>query len=177
MRKYKCKFCGLISEQNIGGHVTSCKLNPRVEAIRKSRSESATLRNKTYKHSEATKRKISKSRTKYLMENPDKVPYRLNHSSKVSYPEKIFMNALESSNITGWIYNYQNSLYSYDFAFLDKKIDVEIDGGTHLTEKVKKIDKRRDKFSRSDGWVVLRFTAQQVKDDVLKCILTLKKLL
>jgi very-short-patch-repair endonuclease len=33
---------------------------------------------------------------------------------------------------------YRNSIYKYDFAWLKEKIDVEIDGGTHKTEKVKK---------------------------------------
>jgi very-short-patch-repair endonuclease len=45
---------------------------------------------------------------------------------------------------------YRNSIYEYDFAWLKEKIDVEIDGGTHKTEKVKKIDSRKDEFSRQD---------------------------
>jgi very-short-patch-repair endonuclease len=122
------------------------------------------------KHSEQTKRKISKARIKYLTENPDKVPYLINHSSKKSYPEQIFENALISANITGWQYAYQNGIYEYDFAWPEQKIDVEIDGSTHLSEKVKKIDRRRDKFSKKNGWVVLRFTADKVKTDVLSCI-------
>lgn len=44
------------------------------------------------KHSEETKRKISEIRKKFLLEHPDKVPYKLNHSSKQSYPEKFFEN-------------------------------------------------------------------------------------
>ena len=92
------------------------------------------------KHSEETKRKISESRIQYLVENPEKVPYLINHSSKKSYPEQIFEDALIFSNIGGWEYNYQNSIYSYDFAFIDLKIDVEIDGETHKSEKVQKID-------------------------------------
>ena len=120
------------------------------------------------------KAKISKSRIKYLMANPDKVPYLINHSSKKSYPEQLFENALISSNITGWEYAFRNGIYEYDFAFPEKKIDVEIDGGTHLSEKVKKIDERRDAFSKSQGWTVLRFTADQVKKDIISCINILK---
>ena len=40
------------------------------------------LRNNPRKHTEESKKKISRSRIKYLKENPDKVPYLLNHSSK-----------------------------------------------------------------------------------------------
>jgi len=129
------------------------------------------------KHSEETKEKISKARLKYLMENPDKVPYKLNHSSKKSYPEILFEKALISSNITGWEYGYQHGIYEYDFAFVHEKIDVEIDGGTHNTEKVKKIDARRDAFSISKGWRVIRFTDKEVKTDIIKCINKLKNLL
>jgi very-short-patch-repair endonuclease len=145
----------------------------------RNRSESCKLEQTKKKriHSNETKEKISKSRIRYLTDNPDKVPYKLNHSSKKSYPEEVFENALMSSGITGWIYNYQNGIYCYDFAFVNKKIDVEIDGGTHLSEKVIKIDKRRDEFSKSQGWTVVRFTAKEVKTDVIKCIETLKKIL
>ncbi len=129
------------------------------------------------KHTDETKKKISDIRIKYLTANPDKVPYKINHSSKKSWPEQVFENALISSGIDGWKYGFQNGIYEYDFAFVDKKIDVEIDGGTHLTEKVKKIDERRDKFSRDNGWIVLRFEATKVKKDVLGCINELKKYL
>jgi len=123
------------------------------------------------------KDKISVSRIKYLQKHPDKVPYLLNHSSKESYPEKLFRIALENESITGWEQEYVNGIYRYDFAFLELKIDVEIDGATHLKDKVKKIDERRDKWSREQGWQVVRFTAKEVKEDVVKCINVLKSFL
>ncbi len=129
------------------------------------------------KHSEATKKKISEIRIAYLTAHPDKVPYLINHSSKQSYPEKLFQTALESSKIDGWIFEYQNGIYQYDFAFPQIKLDIEIDGGTHLTDKVKKIDERRDIWSKSQGWTVLRFTAKEVKTDIIKCIDKVKEFL
>ena len=152
----------------------------RIEKISKStkkyyESNSGTFSGKV--HSDLTKQRISKSRLKFLEENPDKVPYLINHSSKKSYPETLFENALISSNIEGWKYNFQNGIYSYDFAFPQLKIDVEIDGGTHLTDKVQKIDTRRDKFSEETGWYVLRFTAIEVKKDVISCISKLKQII
>ncbi len=127
------------------------------------------------KHSQETKDKISKARIKYLIENPDKVPYLINHSSKKSYPETIFENALISANITGWVYAYQKGIYEYDFAWPEQKIDVEIDGSTHNLPKVQKIDMRRDKFSINNGWRVIRFSADRVKKDVIGCINELKQ--
>lgn len=145
----------------------------------RTKSQSAKLEQKRNKRSLSnnTKQKISAGRIKYLMANPDKVPYKINHSSKKSYPEQIFENALISSGINGWTYAFQNGIYEYDFAFINQKIDVEIDGGTHLSEKVKKIDERRDNFSKSQGWIILRFTANEVKQDVISCINKLKEIL
>jgi very-short-patch-repair endonuclease len=145
----------------------------------RSRSEAmkVKLKNNPRTHDEKTKNKISKSRLKYLNEHPDEVPYLMNHSSKMSYPEIIFKDALEKNQIGGWIYNYQFGIYCFDFAFPDLKIDVEIDGETHLTDKVKKIDKRRDKNSVEKGWTVIRFTAKEVKSNVDQCIENLKVLI
>lgn len=56
-------------------------------------------------------------------------------------------------------------------------IPLEIDGATHNTEKVKKIDKRRDEFSNCNGWRVIRFSATEVKRDVSKCINELQNLI
>lgn len=94
--------------------------------------------------------------------NPDKVPYKLNHSSKISWPEKLFSNLLKENNITGWVYNYQVNRYSYDFAFPELKVDIEIDGATHNLENVKRIDIERDKFTKKNGWVVVRIDAKRL---------------
>ena len=182
-----------ISKQNKIGRSTICKYiklgllkksnTKNINQYRNGHSMSDVTKNKLKKYqtckkmSDEVKKKISDSRIKYLKENPDKVPYKLNHSSKMSYPEKIFYNALVSSKLSGWEYNYQNSIYSYDFAFVKEKIDIEIDGGTHLTDKVKQIDKRRDEFSRQQGWNVVRFTAKEVKENVIKCIEKVKTIL
>lgn len=114
------------------------------------------------------RRKLSESKRAYLILHPEQVPFRLAHSSKISYPEKVFKKALRARAIRGWKYNYSNSIYSYDFAWPTLKLDVEIDGGTHLSEKVKQIDKRRDRWSRSQGWRVIRFTAKEVQNNIDK---------
>lgn len=120
--------------------------------------------------SEKTKKKLSKLRIAFLDAHPERSPYLLSHSSRKSYPETIFENALISANIQGWFYNFQCGRFQYDFAFPLEKIDVEIDGGTHRLPNVRKIDKRRDKWSKSQGWVVIRFPAKQVSTNVVSCI-------
>lgn len=124
-----------------------------------------------------TKEKISIIRKKFLDENPDKVPYLLNHSSKISYPERIFMEELKRRSIIGWDYNLRIGRYLFDFGFKNIKLDVEIDGKTHLEEKVIKKDIERDIFSKSNGWTVKRFTAKEVKSNLQECVNQLEKII
>lgn len=129
------------------------------------------------KHTDETKQKLASVMREFFEKHPEKVGYRMNHSSKKSYPEQTFETALMSSNITGWTYGYNCGIYRYDFAFPDQKIDVEIDGKTHELPNVKKIDARRDLWTKSNGWDVIRFTAKDVRNDVVGCINKLKILL
>lgn len=148
---------------------------------RRCRRESSKLaheRNpKSFEHTLATKQRISLARKKYLQKHPDKVPYKLNHSSRKSWPEEIFERALNRHNISGWIRRYMNGRYEYDFAFPLLKIDVEIDGNTHSLRSVKRIDKERDEWSKSQGWTVVRFDARHVLRNVEQCIQLLQKCL
>lgn len=109
-----------------------------------------------YKMSEETKKKISISRTKYLKENPDQVPYLLNHSSKESYPEKYFTKVFKNEGLDV-VKSYRFGLYELDFSIPEKKIDIEVDGSQHwLDKKIVESDKRRTKLLEEDGWDVIR---------------------
>lgn len=111
---------------------------------------------KPRKLTEETKKKISESRKKYLKENPDKVPYLLNHSQKESYPEKYFQTILKKSGLKYKRF-LQISYYNIDFAFIDKGIDLEIDGDQHIVDqKVVKSNIERDKFLTNNGWKIIR---------------------
>jgi very-short-patch-repair endonuclease len=134
----------------------------------RTKSDAHRLR-KGVKHSEETKRKISKIRKDYLALNPDKVPYRLNHSSKESYPEKLVRLELENRKMQ-FKQHHPMWKYEYDFAFLEYKLDVEIDGTTHLSPKVMLIDQERDIWSKNNGWQILRFSAKEVKENVKQVV-------
>ena len=121
------------SRNNSDAQKLSCKMNPR-------------------KHSEKTKQKISISRKKFLEENPDKIPYLLNHSSRPSYPERYFKKILTKLEP-----EYKVLSYSLDFADPHKKIDIEIDGEQHYTDpKIIKHDKKRNKRLKELGWKIIR---------------------
>jgi len=149
-----CKFCGYENENyfKLGGHVTTCKLNPNYE----NRIVRLTEIGKDKKHTEETKKKISIARIKYLTENPDKVPYLLNHSSKESYPEKYFTEVFENEGLL-ITKKYRIKLYELDFCIPEKKIDIEIDGNQHYyDDKIVESDKRRTKFLEENGWDIIR---------------------
>lgn len=176
---YECKFCKKEFDvfQKLGGHVNNCELNPGYQSYKDKLIDNSKKNAIGRILTIETKEKISQARIKYLTEHPEKVPYRINHSSKESYPEKIFRQALMDSKIEGWVQEFQNGMYSYDFAFFELKIDIEIDGGTHNSEKVKKIDERRDAWSKEQGWKVIRFQAKEIKENLISCIEQIKKLI
>lgn len=142
------------------------------------RSRSQALSKKRKPLSKEHKEKLSEKQTEFLKRNPDQVPYRRNHHSKSpSYPENLFALALAEHGIMGWVREFRHSIYSYDFAFVEKKIDVEIDGPTHSSQRVQAIDAKRDKWSMSQGWTVIRFSAKDVVKDPFACVEQLKMLL
>ena len=76
--------------------------------------------------SEEEKKKISETRKKYLQEHPDKVPYLLNHSSKMSYPEQYFMELFQQESIP-LSFHKQVGIYQLDFYNEELKKYIEID--------------------------------------------------
>jgi very-short-patch-repair endonuclease len=166
VKSLNCHYCGVTfaNAKSLGGHLGGCKLNPNYEDRRKKLSDIA----KNRIVSEDTKDKISKSRKLYLDANPGNIPYLLNHSSKESYPEKLFREKLEKENILGWTQEYPILRYSLDFAFVDLKLDIEIDGGTHNSESVIKKDFERDRRLRELGWNIIRIKACDIKKNIDK---------
>lgn len=120
-------------------------------------------------HTKETKEKISKSRTKFLEENPDKVPYILNHySNGPSYPEIYFIDLIKKEEIN-LSYHKQIGIYELDFFNEEKKIDLEIDGDQHiLDERIAKSDIKRTKYLEELGWTVVRVLWSDWKKKNLK---------
>jgi very-short-patch-repair endonuclease len=162
-----CKYCfkKFKNGWELGGHQSSCKLDPGFEEKKQIKADKLSGIAKGRKLSDAHKNGISVSLKKYLDENPGNIPYLKNHSSKESYPESILRKALIKREIVGWIQEYPFKRYSLDFAFVDKMLDVEIDGETHLSEGVKKKDKERDLILENNGWTVMRITSLNIKKD------------
>ena len=133
------------------------KASKRGEFKTRTRSEAMKMSNKKYprKHSEETKRKISIARKKFLKENPDKVPYLLNHNSKNNtYPEKYFKECLKNTPLQ-FKYRYLN--YELDFVDLVEGVVLEIDGEQHYVDpRIVEHDKKRNKRLLDDGFKIIR---------------------
>lgn len=125
----------------------------------KTRSDAIKIARKKYPESyilsTETKNKISKSRIKYLTDNPSQVPYILNHYSKGdSYPEKYFEECLRESP---YVKKYRVGLYELDFADVLNKIDLEIDGDQHfLDSRIVDHDIKRNNDLIMKGWKIIR---------------------
>lgn len=105
---------------------------------------------------EETKAKLSAFRKAFLEANPHMAPYRLNHHSKgPSYPEKYFTEVLDNTGIE-YQAEYQVGLYSLDFAFPDRMIDLEIHGSQHYCDpRIVESDIRRRAYLEGLGWTVI----------------------
>ena len=123
-----------------------------------------------YKLSEETKDKIRKARLKWMKEHPEQTAWRLKN---MSYPEKCFKKILEDNGLDKKYLIYREySVFPYfiDFAFVNEKVAVEIDGSQHLEEDRKKRDDRKDKLLLSKGWKVLRIASNEVTHDGTKAL-------
>lgn len=109
------------------------------------------------RHTEATKKKISKARKAYMEKHPEKHPYVMYHASKgIPYSERYWCEVFDNRGIE-YKHQYRISRYALDFAFLHTKVNLEIDGAWHYSDqKCIEKDRRRDKFLASKGWRTIR---------------------
>ena len=75
-----------------------------------------------------------------------------------------FWRLIFSLRTGGWHFRKQVQVGAYyvDFACLHAGVVVEIDGDTHGIERVQRNDETRDRYLRERGFVVLRFTDEDV---------------
>jgi very-short-patch-repair endonuclease len=79
--------------------------------------------------------------------------------------EKWFAKWLIDANITGFKFNYAIGPYNADFAFPERMIVVEIDGGNwHATPRKQEQDEQKEIFLREYGWTVFRINTAGYKN-------------
>jgi len=110
-----------------------------------------------------------KKRISWLKENPEKTAWRL---SNLSYPEKIFKEKCEKLKLNEkYLIIRERSVFPYyiDFAFENEKVAVEIDGSQHELEGRKQSDIKKEELLISQGWRVIRFTANEIQTNTNSC--------
>ena len=130
-----------------------------------------------FKHSEETKQKLRIKQLQYLKEHPEKTAWRLKN---MSYPEECFQRILEDNGFDKKYLIYREySVFPYyiDFAFIDEKLAVEIDGSQHLEEDRRKKDEEKDALLLSNGWRILRIAANEVLHNSNRVIETVSSML
>ena len=134
------------------------------EGFLKSRnlSEAAKIKrkNKQYKHTEESKKKISEARKKWLSENPDKHPWQNKSFVHSSIPCEKFKSFLKEEGID-FIDEYMplihiGRFFRIDIAFPDKKIAIEVNGNQHYESngELKLYYKNRQSLLEEHGWIV-----------------------
>lgn len=78
-------------------------------------------------------------------------------TKKPSYPEQYFINLFENEHISGWERDKKEGPYFIDFAFLEKKVALEVDGKQHWEDQDRaERDKQKDDLLKKNGWKVFR---------------------
>ena len=189
LKKAHKRNCYKNSNFNIGNYLSDLKTsNP--EKYKKIRLEQSTTYKKNFKlglhksHSrklsEETKEKIRQKRIEYLKLKTGQTAWERRSSGKMSYLEKWFYdeiiikeNLLSKYDIVN---EYSEYPYFIDFAFLNIKLAVELDGACHFTNgnKRKESDLKKNKLLKSKGWNIFRIAyfenQTEVKEKFLKLL-------
>lgn len=118
-----------------------------------------------YLHSEETKAKMRAKRLQFMKEHPEATAWR---QKNMSYPEEMFLKFLiERGYADKFLIQREFSVFPYfiDFAFVDLKIAIEIDGSQHLHPDRKAKDDLKDALLKENGWRVIRIAESVVKTD------------
>lgn len=90
--------------------------------------------------------------------------------SNATKTETILWSQIRDKKINGLKFRRQFSINNYvvDFYCSKLKLAVEIDGGIHKQEKVQKMDKIRQEQIESLGITFLRFTNEEIINEINK---------
>lgn len=91
--------------------------------------------------------------------------------------EKILWKHVGNSQL-GYKFRRQFSIGNViaDFCCVSLKLIIELDGWTHEFEKTQAKDKIKEKFLKSKGYKVIRFTNEQVYGDIEVVLNEIKKI-
>jgi len=166
---FSCEWCNrnFNSGFKLGGHKSWCKKNPNIKKNKENRSIEKIGRKLT----EAHKKNISKALKKAHKTGNHPGWAHINTSEfQMSRPEKTFKKVLQERGFYDKYYikyGFPFGKYFLDFAILDFKLDIEIDGKQHFQSK-KNLDHdyKRDKYILRNGWSVYRISVKELFENI-----------
>lgn len=187
--KIKCEFCGKeYSPKGIGTHIWRThgdgkdhkpivrgptgripwnkgltKDDPRIKET--SEKISLTMKGRPGKSpSKEIKQQVSESMKKAHAEGRAWNIGKSRWNNEPSYPEKFFMTVIENEfNDKNYVREFPFGNFSLDFAWVDKKHCIEIDGDQHQRFlEYQERDQRKDEALIQSGWKVLRISWREM---------------
>lgn len=159
----KCIFCDKNTKRYRCGFSKTCGSKECINKLKH-----------TIKHTDETKEKLRKKRFEYLKKKTGNTAYERRSAGIMSYLEQWFFdeciikyNLLEKYDIVN---EYAYYPYFIDFAFLNIKLAVELDGACHFKNGDKRIehDIKKDSFLLSQGWKIFRINYKENTEDKIK---------
>jgi very-short-patch-repair endonuclease len=80
-----------------------------------------------------------------------------------SYPERFIDGLLRQRSVSGYVFQYQVKRFCIDFAFVEQKIALEVDGKQHDYPGGREHDEKRDAILSALGWKVFRIKWKSIK--------------
>lgn len=183
---YFCTHKDVIAEMKKSGEIefsnqyTKAKKlglpKPELSLETKKKKSETTTKNNLNRSSEV-KNKISVSMKKAHEEGRAWNIGKSRWNNCPSYPEIFFMQVIENEfNNKNYVREYAIGKYSLDFAWINEKKCIEIDGEQHerFTE-YKERDSKKDKLLIENGWKLLRVKWKDMYKDSKKYIEICKK--
>lgn len=147
--------CGKVRQRKSGLTYRPTCGNPDCKFKNSSKAQTAKWLSENGEH---FRKNASIKRCNYMKLHPENTAWR---KKDRSWPEKFFEKLITSSELINYNIISEYSVFPYyvDFAFIDQKVAVEIDGAQHLTDYMIKHDHKKDKILQSHGWRVFRIPA------------------
>jgi len=123
----------------------------------------------SFKHTEKTKLLLRKKQLKFYKDNPQAATSWRQKS--LSYPEKLFLQLIKKNDLAkkyDIVREYSFFPYFIDFAFVNIKLAVEIDGSQHwkVQSKIERDKKKETLFL--NGWKIYRIPEFLIKSEFEK---------
>lgn len=139
-----CKFCE--SEfQAKRPHQVACSR----ECVRKNKEKALT------EEQRLKKSQLMSIHAKRRHNAGDKIGWTTRSKFEPSYPESVAMRYLDMHNIS-YVKEFPVGKYFVDFALLESRIAIEIDGQQHLKPERIESDQRKDELLKKQGWKIFR---------------------